>query len=339
MKFGVSTYSYQAAYEAKEMNLEDELKAMKALPGNVNGLELLANRTGQVPQTRYIGTISPEDMQELPELLAKYDIQPICYDSCLTDPNFRMTKVETICNPSKDAYQTQLANFKNEIDFMEKYGFTIMRAPTFFGIYEEVMRDSMVYAAEKGIKLSLEVHAPLHADGEIVNHWLEMADKACPGAASVTPDFGIYTLGIHEPALRWDMKNGADAKVLDEICAAYATDGNVARILADHAITADDPRYSHTLRIARSRTADDPEKLRTLAPYIDHVHAKFYNVTEDYVESGIDFVNPLKILQDIGFEGYLSTEFEGQRYTMPEEQNEVEQVRRMMVMCQKLLGV
>jgi len=338
MKYGVSTYSYQYTYENGLMDLEAELQHMKSLPGNVDGLELLADRTAEIPQTSYIGTISPKDMEKLPELLAKYDIKPICYDSCLTHPGFKLAKVEVIHNPSKDNYDSQMANFKNEIDFMKKYGFTVMRAPTFFGIYEEVMRDCMVYAAERGIRLSMEVHAPLFADGEIVTRWLEIADKACPGAASITPDFGIYTLGVHIPALRWDTKNGADPKVLDAICAAFASDGDVMKVLADNGLEASDPRYFNTMRIARRRTADDPEKLRPLAKYIDHVHAKFYHVDENYMENGIDFVNPLRVLKEIGFDGYLSAEFEGQRYTMPEEQDEPEQVRRMMVMCQKLLG-
>ncbi len=59
---------------------------------------------------------------------------------------------------------------------------------------------------------------------------------------------------------------------------------------------------------------------------------------EQYVEQGIDFPGALKALKDCGYDGYLSTEYEGHSFWENEDPNEVEQVRRQVVMTQKLLS-
>ena len=69
---------------------------------------------------------------------------------------------------------------------------------------------------------------------------------------------------------------------------------------------------------------------------------KFYEMTEECKEPSIDYAGPIRVMQEIGWEGCISSEYEGQRdyfdigcdiYMDP-----VEQCRRHHMMLKRLLG-
>ncbi|MDA8033599.1 MAG: xylose isomerase [Actinomycetota bacterium] len=90
-----------------------------------------------------------------------------------------------------------------------------------------------------------------------------------------------------------------------------------------------------------------PEHLQELAPYVVHAHGKFYNMTAvpgapgDYDDISIDYEGGIGALVRGGFDGYVNSEYEGQRYfqdrTRAELADEVEQVRRHQAMLRRLL--
>ena len=92
--------------------------------------------------------------------------------------------------------------------------------------------------------------------------------------------------------------------------------------------------------------AAKPEDIIDIIPYIISIHGKFYNMTEipgqpgQYEEKCIDYATPLKYLREHGFDGYINSEFEGQRdqQDMGIEKlvDEVEEVRRHHEMMRRL---
>jgi sugar phosphate isomerase/epimerase len=48
-----------------------------------------------------------------------------------------------------------------------------------------------------------------------------------------------------------------------------------------------------------------------IADQIVHVHAKFFNVTEDLVEPAVPVADTVRVLIDAGYTGYISSEYEG----------------------------
>jgi hypothetical protein len=95
-----------------------------------------------------------------------------------------------------------------------------------------------------------------------------------------------------------------------------------------------------------SRT--DPKKLKDVMPYIFSIHGKFYNMSEipgnpgHYQDISIDYEDPLKVLKECEYDGYIDSEYEGQRnfQDLPKEQlsNEVNQVRMHQEMLKRLIG-
>jgi sugar phosphate isomerase/epimerase len=57
----------------------------------------------------------------------------------------------------------------------------------------------------------------------------------------------------------------------------------------------------------------DPAELLDVMPYVFHVHAKFWDVTEDLVDPQIPWEPIVATLVEGGYRGSLSSEYEGDR--------------------------
>ena len=90
-----------------------------------------------------------------------------------------------------------------------------------------------------------------------------------------------------------------------------------------------------------------PEDLRELMPYIVSIHGKFYNMSEipgrpgQYQDISMDYEGPIRFLKEIGYEGYINSEYEGQRRFQDRTEeyliSEVDQVRKHQEMLKRLL--
>ena len=83
----------------------------------------------------------------------------------------------------------------------------------------------------------------------------------------------------------------------------------------------------------------DPAILKENMPYIAHIHGKFYDITEDYQETSIPYHDVVKTLRDAGYDGYICSEYEGNRHIQDYmEVNSIEQVRRHQALLEKVIG-
>ena len=80
------------------------------------------------------------------------------------------------------------------------------------------------------------------------------------------------------------------------------------------------------------------EELDSLAKYIKHVHFKLYEMTDKGDEYSIDYKEILQYLHDHGYNGYVSTEYEGNRWVLPDHEiPEVQQVTAHQKMIQRYI--
>ena len=83
----------------------------------------------------------------------------------------------------------------------------------------------------------------------------------------------------------------------------------------------------------------EPKSMLEHMPLIGHIQAKFYEMTEDEVEYSIPYDEIVPVLIEGGFDGYLSSEYEGNRHIQDAfPVDSVEQVRRQHAMFARLLG-
>lgn len=91
------------------------------------------------------------------------------------------------------------------------------------------------------------------------------------------------------------------------------------------------------------------EVMRQLAGHVVSCHGKFNHMSEipgrlgEYQDAAIDYEGAIAALKEGGYEGYINSEYEGQRYwqdrTRAEMMSEVEQVRRHHEMLRRLTGL
>ena len=112
----------------------------------------------------------------------------------------------------------------------------------------------------------------------------------------------------------------------------------------------EDPRDLDYVVVAEALTLSHTkaDTLRDLAPHITHVHGKFNNMSPvpgkpgQFQEIAIDYDAAINALKEGGFDGYINSEYEGQRYFQDlgkeDLMSEADQVRRHQEMLQRLIA-
>ncbi len=79
-----------------------------------------------------------------------------------------------------------------------------------------------------------------------------------------------------------------------------------------------------------------PEEIIPLLPYVKCIHAKFNKMDDNFEELTIPYPDIIKILRENGWEGYLLSEYEGERKEEPGFTSQ--ELRKQHVMMKRLLG-
>jgi sugar phosphate isomerase/epimerase len=83
----------------------------------------------------------------------------------------------------------------------------------------------------------------------------------------------------------------------------------------------------------------EPARLLEYMPHILHIHGKFNEMVGESLEESIPYEDVVPVLIEGGYNGYISSEFEGDGWVEhASELDSVEQVRRHQLMLKRLLG-
>jgi hypothetical protein len=83
----------------------------------------------------------------------------------------------------------------------------------------------------------------------------------------------------------------------------------------------------------------NPKDLLPIMPYIFNIHGKFWEMTEHLKEYSLAYEEAVPVLIQGGYNGYIDSEYEGQRSTQDaKETDSCEEVRRQHVQLRRLLG-
>ena len=94
----------------------------------------------------------------------------------------------------------------------------------------------------------------------------------------------------------------------------YKADGNFQDDIKEHIKSKEDGMFAH---FADGYENEDLHVLDDLIPYIFHFHFKLFEMTEDG-EYSVDYKSILEYLHERNYDGYVSTEYEGNRWTLPD---------------------
>lgn len=346
IKRGVSLYSYQQEQFFKKM----DWKAMiREVHDNLHtdGIEIIDEAIipdYPFPSERFI--------YDFRNYMARYNMKAVTMDIYLDVHQFR----DHIMNHAEAAER-----LKNDIRLAAKLGFENVRPLCLVPI--DVIEAALPVAEECNVRMGKEIHAPLPIfvknkpqpttgmnaalDFRMAEQILELADRTGSRHVGLVPDLAIFQHSPSKPAIAYSRRHTKYPEAVDfilENSKSYTTDEM-------HAVLRE--KYpKHDLdqgtidRLSLHEMSADPEDLRKIIPYITSIHGKFYQMTEipgkpgEYEDVSIDYETPLNILKECGYDGYINSEYEGQRdqqdmgyENLPDG---VEEVRRHHKMLKRL---
>lgn len=322
IKRGVSLYSFQHETFLGLMSLEDCIS--KCAEFGAYGIEVVGEQTfrGHPEQPIEDGAI-----EHWHALMSKYGTTPVCHDFMLDYKRYKGREMP---------FDEQVASIRKDIELGKRLGVPFIRA--LVSISPDVLVAAAPYAEEAGLKILVEVHAPLHFDHPWILRHADAFETAGSDALGFLPDMGMF-LKHFPPAWKARfVRNGVPQKIADYIEKAYED-----RVLSEYVVLnvremgGEGPALAMAETL-RHNAAYEPKRMLAHMDRIHNIHGKFYEMTEDCLEPAIPYDEIVAVLKEGGYSGYICSEYEGNRWIEDAfEVDSVEQVRRHHVMLKNLI--
>lgn len=323
IKRGVSLYSYQNETFQGKMTLEDCIRVSAEM--GARGIEVIGEQSfWGWPEAG----VDDARIDEWHALIAKYDCVPVSHDFMLDYKRYKGREMP---------FDEQVASVKKDIEFGARLGMKYIRA--LVSIAPEVLVAAAPHAEAHGIKILIEVHAPLHFDHPWIIRHAEAFEKSGSDALGFLPDMGMFLFKFPPVWKEKFLRVGVPQNIADYIEKAYED-----RVLSEYVILNVQQMGGVGPAIAMAETlrhnaAFEPKRMLDHMDRIHNIHGKFYQMTADYVEPSIPYDEIVKVLKQGGYDGYICSEYEGNRWIEDaEEPDSVEQVRRQQEMLKTLIG-
>ena len=373
IKRGVSLYSYQQAQFFKELDLEGQIREVGTNLYGADGIELLDEMgLRQYPNP-------PEEFfDQWFGWMEKYHTTPVTMDVFCDVLQFRdhvMSYSECADRLKSDIRLAKKLGFKNvrtlattpaevmieALPVAEECDIRIgkeIHAP--IPINGQYVSEIVEYCQKSGTKhLGLVPDWGIFAfrPSEVALDWYVRQGAKRESCDLVTElcmdnylgrsnelndiDLSLYTAGNVESMFHRYLKHG-DAPA--DLVPAFHKMQNLIREHVPGYTEIDFEVMGQALLLSRTKAED----LKSSMPYIVSIHGKFYNMSEipgkpgTYQDIAIDYERPIQFLKDNGYEGYINSEYEGQRRFqdrgIEDLISEVDQVRKHQEMLKRLIG-
>lgn len=318
IRLGVSLYSFTIDYFLERYTLE--ACVAKAAELGYTGVEIVAAM--MVP-----GYPWPTDewMTYFRGLLDKHGLAPVSY-SAYIDMGQRT---------DRDMTEAEIRQCTiNDLDIASRYGFPVVR--TQHAISPEILEKMVPHAAKRGVWLGVELHAPHAIHVPVWKRYFELFDRVGSDHIGIIPDFGVFQEHPHKPWFSQAAELGMRPQTLEVLLAARKEGlGEEAAVARTKAPTDAERRIAHELF-----KDFQPARLQDLAPMVKHskyMHGKFYYVDENLVEACVPYDRILPAIRDLGYEGFIASEYEGHQFD--ESIDGIEQLDRHVRMEKRILGL
>jgi sugar phosphate isomerase/epimerase len=331
IKRGVSLYSFQEEYFLRKMTLEDIIATTQKL--DIPGIEIIGDQ--MIPN---YPNISNEFIKKWHGWMDKYERTPVCLDMFLDWNKFKgreMTEDEKLESVTMDIVNAN------------KLGCTVIRM--IHDVQPDLLEKLEPTARKYNVKLALEIHAPSYYDSPHEQNLVELFRRMQSPYLCFTLDMGVYTKRLPRVAKERYVREGMKPEIAEYLANGYDTGtlpsthelGRANTALADKVLAMGGREMDiFWAMMGTHGIFGDPKLLKEYIPYTSHVHGKCYDMmVPEYHEYSIPYEEIVPILIEGGYEGYIDTEYEGNRWIQDAfEVDSTEQVRRHQVMLKQLLG-
>lgn len=329
IKSSVSLYSLQYQYLWGKMTLEDIFKYIKEL--HVDGIELL-------PDQMLKGTPEPsEETYEMwDNLVRKYDLGLACDDIFLNTnlyKNRELTKRECI------------DLIKKEIVMAHRLGFKVIRLVSMVPAW--ILEPCLETAEKNDVALCIEIHGGLGFGVPKTEEFLEEMVRLDSPYVGIVPDTSLFCRRLPRIVCNYAREvYGTNPDLIKYAQEVFENGGDFFSLTNKYGGM--DPKLKSLIKdpskdLVFAQNLDGYENcplscMDPYAKYIKHFHFKLYEMTEEGTEYSIDYKEVLEYLHKHGYNGYVSTEYEGNRWILPDHEiPEKEQVAAHQKLIQKLI--
>ena len=227
-----------------------------------------------------------------------------------------------------------------QVEAARTLGFPVVRAQK---LDDDLYQWAAALGERAGVKLGIEIHAPLFVDHPMVLGLREIFDRIDSPALGFIPDWSATMTALPVGQLRAFERNGLTRAQTDFLRELWERGGPPHELFDAFAARAASERATpaavNQVRIVFSMFArNDPKRWSEIMPRVVHVHAKFYELEADGSDASVPHGELFDVLQEGNYEGFVSSEWEAHAWADLEDADGFEMVRRHQELYRSLLA-
>lgn len=324
LRLGTTLYSLTNQFHGREYTFEQLIRKM-AVEKLGPGLEVVGFQS-----IRGFPAITDEFADRFKALIAETGLEPSCLGinaDIHIDPDRPMTSDESV------------AYHERQLRAAAKLGFPVARYQYPAG--PDVIRRLVPLAEKLGVKLGLEIHAPHHVQHPDVLAYREMYAQVGSPYLGFIPDFGASARAVPPSFIEYFRTEAAiPGDIIKLALDIWNTDGDAYTRQKDFVAKArargtDERFISETVMIFRLFSRQEPRSWMEIMPQVVHIHGKFFDFDANGNEVSVDYERLLPVFVEGGFDGFMSSEYEGHVWT---ESDGFDKLRRHHALAKRILA-
>ena len=306
IKTCVSLYSLQDEYLNHRMDLAECMRYVKEC--GAEGVEIL-------PDQMIKGTPHPsdEELKKWNDAVAETGLKPVIADVFL---NTNLYKNRTLTR------RECLDLLIDEIKLADMMGIRMLRLVSMVPYW--VLEPLLPYCEQYDVAVAVEVHAGMAFDEPATLAFIEEMKRLDSKYIGLVIDTGIFCRRFPRVVRQYEESVGSSPVMFDFIESTFDDNGGdfhqymkkagwkfpaeIDAQLNDH-----DRMMAHIMDGYENYSY---EVMDEYLPYIKHFHFKMFEMTEEGPEYSMDYKSLLQYLHDHNWSGYVSSEYEGNRFTL-----------------------
>ena len=328
-------YSLQDSYAVGKLDVEGTFAFLKEI--GVDGMEFITDQ--MMHKTPHP---TEETLAEWDRITEKYPAKLVCNDIFINTglyANRTLTRRES----------TQL--LIDELKLANRLGFPMVRLVS--KTPNDIIEPALETAEKLEVIMALEIHAGMSFDHPATAGFIDEIHRLKSDYLGLVVDAGIFCRRHPRISTKFFMDQGVNQEVVDYIDAIFESGS--------------DPKtFFRSKQTGESEYADEiPDELKKLCrgeadfmycifsggyeqspftildehmSYVKHIHGKFYEITDEGIEYSIPYDELIQYLHEKNYDGYIASEYEGQRFTIPDQPvHDMEQVGLHQKMLKKYI--
>lgn len=339
IKRGVSLYSLQDAYGRGGLGLEGCIEAVEST--GATGIEILSDQ-----MIRGAQNASEETLAHWDAIIERHPLELVANDIFINSSKFANRWL---------TLDEQVASLEADLRLAHRLGFHLVRVVS--RTDPAVVRPALGLAQELDVTMAVEIHAGMSFDHPMTAAWIAQMKELDVPHVGIVVDFGIFCQRHPRIATEYFRGFGLSQDVAAYVEDVYASGSDGRQLFTRDPAYTDVDRYIMPEELTRlfkspidefyctmtSGYENTPlEVLDEYAPWIKSFHGKFWEMVDDPqgpYEQAIDYKRVIDRLKQIGWSGYICSEYEGQRFVTPGEPvDDIGQLRAHQQMLETLIN-